>query len=81
MSARWATELSGLIRLSHYPDIECPPPPPIPTHADYRLEEDDGSVVARSTPWPEADTVTQAVLYNSTTQPGTLPRNFNTSLT
>ena len=62
------------------PDIECPPPPPIPTHADYRLEADDGSVVARFTHWPE-DTVTQALLYNATTQPGTLSTNFNTRLT
>ena len=62
-------------------DVECSNPPLIPTHHDYRLVEDDGSISACVTHWPHGDNITNTVLYNSTTSAENIPRNFNTSLT
>ncbi len=62
-------------------DIECSIPPLIPTHDDYKLVEDDGSISAWITHWPNRDNITKKILYNSTTLANNIPRNFNTSLT
>ena len=61
-------------------DIECPLPPSIPTHTDYKLTEDDGSVFETRTHWPDMDNITQTIWYNMATNITEVSRNFNATL-
>ena len=73
--------ISNLLFLFHISiDIECPLPPNIPTHADYKITEDDGSVFETRTNWPDKDNITQTILYNMNTNITEVSRNFNATL-
>ena len=52
----------------------------IPTHTDYKLTEDDGSVFETRTHWPDMDNITQTIWYNMATNITEVSRNFNATL-
>ena len=62
-------------------DVLCAKAPPnIPTHQEYVLAKDDGTVLINSLVYPEL-TRTKDLLVNSSRDSSLLPRNFDANLT
>ena len=61
-------------------DIQCTePPPPVPTHSEYTVLDDDGAVEFSSTQYPSL-AHRSGVLVNSTASHVDIPRNYGTHL-
>ena len=70
-----------MFQVINFVDITCDPEPPeIPTHTEYTLASDDGTIVINSLEYPSlVRTINQK--FNSTRNNTLLPRNYMANLT
>ena len=65
-------------------DVSCSPPPPeVPSHSEYSLSSDDGTVTINSLQYPVIPTETRTtdLVLDSTYNHSLIPRNFMANLT